>query len=314
VFTLALIGVLAVTWWFRSRSAAVRATFAALIVYVVVLGPALGFVNVYPFRFSFVADHFQYHAAAAMFVLAASAIRFAGSFRYAVFVLVGLLGAMTFQRSASYASAQDLYRDTIARNPRAWLAYGNLAAELLNGSKADVQEAKRLAEAAVALKPDYTEGWYSLAGANASLGIHSAAVAAYERVLQTIEREGTTTDRRARLQWSLARSLAALGRSGEAIAGYERALLLEPGLAGAHRDLGVALGGLDRHEEALRHFLEAVRLEPSNADNFANAGVALLLLRRPAEAIGYFESALRLDPNHPVARPSLTRARAMLGR
>ena len=28
------------------------------------LGPALGFVNVYPFKYSFVADHFQYLASA----------------------------------------------------------------------------------------------------------------------------------------------------------------------------------------------------------------------------------------------------------
>jgi protein O-mannosyl-transferase len=314
LFPVALIAVLTAAWLFRSRSTAARAVLAALLVYVVVLGPALGFVNVYPFRFSLVADHFQYHAAAAIFVLATSTIRFAGYVRHAAIVLISLLGAMTFHHSTSYTSAQQLYRDTIARNPNAWLAHVNLAAELLNGTRADLEEAKRHAEIAVALEPEYSGGWYNLAGAHAALGNHVAAVSAYERVLVALEREGTSAEWTARVQWSLGRSLDALGRSGEAITLYERALALRPGFASAHRDLGVALGSLGRHDEALRHFLEAVRLEPTVADNFANAGAALLMLRKPGDAIGYLESALRLDPGHAAARQYLAAARAMLGR
>ena len=37
-----------------------------------VLVPALGFVDVYPMRFSFVADHFQYHASIALLALVAA--------------------------------------------------------------------------------------------------------------------------------------------------------------------------------------------------------------------------------------------------
>ena len=44
-------------WWYRTRS---RAPLAAALLFIGTLVPALGFVNVYPFVFSFVADHFQY--------------------------------------------------------------------------------------------------------------------------------------------------------------------------------------------------------------------------------------------------------------
>ena len=46
-------------WLFRNRS---RAPLAAFLFFTAMLFPVLGFFNVYPFKFSFVADHFQYLA------------------------------------------------------------------------------------------------------------------------------------------------------------------------------------------------------------------------------------------------------------
>ena len=50
-----------------------RGPLAAVLIFGGVLVPALGFFNVYPFRYSLVADHFQYHASLALFALAAQA-------------------------------------------------------------------------------------------------------------------------------------------------------------------------------------------------------------------------------------------------
>jgi len=54
--TLILVGAL---WAFRKHS---RAPLAAFLFFAATLFPVLGFFNVYPFRYSFVADHFQYLA------------------------------------------------------------------------------------------------------------------------------------------------------------------------------------------------------------------------------------------------------------
>ena len=43
-----------------------RGPLAAVLIFVGVLTPALGFFDVYPFRYSFVADHYQYHASMAL--------------------------------------------------------------------------------------------------------------------------------------------------------------------------------------------------------------------------------------------------------
>ncbi|MDI1318806.1 MAG: hypothetical protein PSW75_01255, partial [bacterium] len=58
---LALLGGLA--WWSRQS----RGPLAAALLFGGTLFPVLGFVNVYPFVFSFVADHFQYLASLAVF-------------------------------------------------------------------------------------------------------------------------------------------------------------------------------------------------------------------------------------------------------
>ncbi|MGA2508568.1 MAG: hypothetical protein ABSF80_13955, partial [Chitinispirillaceae bacterium] len=58
-------------WRLRSRS---RAPLAVLLYFTITLFPALGFFNVYPFRYSFVADHFQYLASIGPIAAAAACI------------------------------------------------------------------------------------------------------------------------------------------------------------------------------------------------------------------------------------------------
>ena len=50
----------AIVWWQRRRIG--RGPVAAIAMFLCGLFPALGFFDVYPFKFSFVADHFAYHA------------------------------------------------------------------------------------------------------------------------------------------------------------------------------------------------------------------------------------------------------------
>ena len=59
LFPVATIGVFVALWAIRRRC---RAPLAAWLFFVGTLFPVLGFFNVYPFRYSFVADHFQYLA------------------------------------------------------------------------------------------------------------------------------------------------------------------------------------------------------------------------------------------------------------
>src|SRR6185312_8980830 len=72
LFPLAAVAVVLVLWRMRDRLG--RGALLAVLFYAGTLFPALGFINVYPFRYSFVADHFQYLASVGLTVLGAAGL------------------------------------------------------------------------------------------------------------------------------------------------------------------------------------------------------------------------------------------------
>ncbi len=67
-FPLGIAAVLVALWFFRARIG--KGPLAAVLFFGITLAPALGFANVYPFRYSYVADHFQYLASIGLIALA----------------------------------------------------------------------------------------------------------------------------------------------------------------------------------------------------------------------------------------------------
>lgn len=117
-----------------------RGPLAAALIFGGTLTPALGFFPVWPHRYAWVADHFQYHASAAaiaaLVAAAAGALarrsqtaRFAGGVGAAVALVV--LSGLTFARAAVYRDVEVLWRDAIAKNPTGFLPRNNLAVELV---------------------------------------------------------------------------------------------------------------------------------------------------------------------------------------
>ncbi len=73
LFPLAAAATMIALWLLRGRLG--RGPPAAALIFAGVLLPALGFFDVYPMRYSFVADHFQYHASMALLALAGAGAR-----------------------------------------------------------------------------------------------------------------------------------------------------------------------------------------------------------------------------------------------
>src|SRR5208282_4341571 len=118
LFPVAAIGVVAGLWLARGRIG--RGPLAAVLFFGGTLGPALGFINTYPMRYSFVADHFQYLAGIGLITLCAAGLeRIPRVFPAA---LVVLLGALTWHQTQIYRNPEILWRDTLAKNPDCWLA------------------------------------------------------------------------------------------------------------------------------------------------------------------------------------------------
>ena len=87
------------------------------------------------------------------------------------------------------------------------------------------------------------------------------------------------------------------GKLAEAEAHCREALRLQPDLAGAHNNLGVALQEQGKLNEALAHYQEALRLQPDVYLPHFNIGNVLSLSGRVEEAISSYRRALRLKPD-----------------
>jgi len=158
LFPLTLGGTLIVLWRLRNRIG--RGPLAAALFFVGTLFPALGFFNVYPMRYSFVADHFQYAAGIGMLVLlvAGAELLLSGSGigasgRCAVFMLLATVAAaLTWSQGRVYRDRFTLFSDTIAKNPASWLSYANRGRDYALAGRDDLALADL--EKALALKPD----------------------------------------------------------------------------------------------------------------------------------------------------------------
>ncbi len=241
-----------------------RGVEVAALFFVATLSPVLGFIMLYTFRYSFVADHYQYLASIGPLALAAAGVTTAFEFfgrkkeiLRIVFcgALLLTLGLETWRQAGTYADLETLWRATIATNPESWMAHGNLGIELSHKGETDA----------------------ALTELDQALAINPAA---------------------AEMQYNRANVLFRAGRIDEAIAGYKKALELNPRIAAAHANLGAALLQSGLTTEAMSHLGMALQIDPGNGVAHRQLGEALIRLGRNDEAVAELEKAFQIDPNN----------------
>ncbi len=293
-FPVAAAAALVLLWRLRGRLGV--APLVAALYFVITLSPALGFFDVYPMRYSFVADHFQYLASIGPIALFAAACE---GLPLAALLLVAL-AALTWSRGHAFRDQDTLWRDTLAKNPGAWMAHNNLASLLASEGKLD--EAIAHFQEAVRLKPDHAKAHDSLGVALVRAGRTREAVEAFVRAVQLSPDD-------AGMRTNLAEALVLSGRGDEGLEEFDRALGLAPADAQVHARLGSALAQLGRNDEARAQLEEALRIAPRDANAQYNLGTLLLRTGRYEEAAAHLEEALRLDPRFEKARRNLEAAR-----
>ena len=143
---------------FLARKRIGRGPLAALLFFAVTLFPALGFLNVYPHRYSWVADHFQYLASIGPIALGAAGLALAAralpwpAQAAGLTLLLGTYAMLTFQQSGHYRDPETLWRATLAHNPSSFLAQSNLGNVLLR--RGEIVEALPHYRAAVEIRPN----------------------------------------------------------------------------------------------------------------------------------------------------------------
>ena len=273
---------MAFCWKLRNRS---RGPLAAVLLFAGILFPALGFLNVYPFVYSYVADHFQYLASIAIITVASAGItllldKFLAKSkpitRYAIpsAVLV-LLALLTWHQAIMYRDAETLYLTTLRRNPDCWLAHNNLCSIFL--AKGEIDEAFRHAEEAVRLQPEDVEPQVAIRDVLLRKRLSSEAIAHYKKAL-------TIRPDYAEGYSHLGSAYLLSERYSEAITQYRKTLSLAPRSLAAHNNLAWLLATCS--EVSLRNGEEAVTL--AGQANQLSGGNSPLILHTLAAA--YAES------------------------
>ncbi len=300
-FPLSFILLLAVLWVFRSRWG--RGPFTAMAFFSMTLLPALGFRNFFPMRFSFVADHFQYLATigpiGCVVAVAQTALEKHSRIRTVLGVALLLVcSILSWRQSMIYESLEISWRDTLSKNPRAWMAHNNLGTVLMQSGQND--EAELHFKEAIRLKPDNAEAYNNLGGLMATKGKLRKAIAYYQRAIRFQPNSG-------QFRGNLGTTLLELGKIDKAMFHYLKAIELDPKLADNYYAMGNAFLKKGELKNAALQYREAVRLEPNSAQLHDNFAAFLAKQGKKNEAIEQYNEALRLEPKNPDAQRNLRR-------
>lgn len=277
----------------------------ALAYFVITLFPVLGFFNIYFMTYSWVADHFQYLASIGPLALggylAARYVRLSeakggGEIPRTVGGLILLtLFVCTWRQTLIYQNEETLWKDAIARNPKAAMAYNNLGTFLSNSAR--MGEAIPYFERALELRPEDGEYHYNLALALGRSGQVEASALHFQKAIDLNPMEPQAYS-------SYASLLAAVGKNGEAIALYEKALDVAPQTPEA-ADTHLLVAGLLRmkgeNTRALQHYEEALRIQPGNFDARVGLGVLLEGMGQVDRARQEYQAALDIHPDHRIS-------------
>jgi len=240
---------------FFGRSVEVAALF-----FLATLSPLLGFIMLYTFRYTFVADHYQYLASIGPIALISAGLttlsRSFKNVQWLVFggvvVILAGLSLLSWRQSAMYRDMETLWRTTIARNPGCWMAYNNLG--VVQFEKGNIDDAINKYGQALRLHPDYPEARYNLGGA-----------------------------------------LLHEGKIDEAIRQCEEALKLQPNEPDAHIVLGNAFMAKQDVDRAIAQYVQALHLRPDDSNAHYNLGTALKQKGDVERAAQEYEKALELE-------------------
>lgn len=308
----ALTGLFFLFW--QKRKTWGRHCLLALGFFVVMVFPVLGFIDMYFLIFARVADQWQYVPLIGIIVLVVAGVSclLERKFSLSRNVKIGLgvaavsvLCILTWNHAKVYASEENLWSDTIQKNPKAWMAYNNLGRIFFQQKKID--EAIRLFTVSLRLKPNHAETRNNFGLALTEQRKFEQAVAEFS---EAIRLKGAQP----KFHFNLGIALALQGMFESAIAAYKQALKLQPNYADVHNNLSSVLNKLGRHSESLEHSLRALQVKPNFPEAHYNAGNSFVSLGKLDEGTKHFSAALKLRPNFFQVRYDWGIALAMQGK
>ncbi len=279
--------------------------------YLVSLFPVMGFLNIYFLLYSFVADHYQYIAGQGIIALTICGGIFKTNQLIAKFPentfikngaiaagvsVICILGFLTWNQQAIYQNPIALWKDTIEKNPNAWIAHNNLGNEYSKAGRFDLA-AKSYSDT-LKVKPNYAEAEDNLGLALLKL---NRLEESKEHFLRATKLDPTI--------WQAHNNLGTIfgnqGNMREAARHFEAALKIDSGNFEIHNNLGLVYGALNDREKALIHFEFALKGKTDRHNVYQNIGNFFLELGEDENALLNYRKALQYDPTFVEARKSI---------
>jgi tetratricopeptide (TPR) repeat protein len=340
LFPLAALIFLFLLWQLRRRWG--RGPITAALFFAGTLIPALGFANVFPMRYSFVADHFQYLACIgpiALFCAAAWKLR-----GRAVVLTLGVLCCIATQaRCRTFYDQRTLWTGTLRKNPNSSMVLANYAQTFADAG--DWSSAERKYRRALALDPGNGVLETRIAVCRIAQGDNRGAIDWLQQAIRDMPpsqypvinnlrsdpyfRLGTIYDsmpgqeKAAEDAYRMAiqiepdyeialDNLAALllreGKIDEAIANYQKALEINPDSVPGQIGLGNAYLAQGDFQRATAQYNSVLQMHPDNVNAINNLGDVYARQSKWDQAISQFEAALKIDPSFELAQRNLAQA------
>jgi len=312
-----------------TRGSIGRGPLVAVLIFAGTLFPAIGFLNVFPHRFSFVADHFQYLGSIAIIAAIAAIVAYIGKryfsspkkmriFSLIVVLLMLNFGLKTAYLSFSYKNVITLWSDTIDRNKECWVAYNNLAAEY--NKRKQYEKALPFALSAVLIKPDYDIGHVSLANAYYYLKDYDNAMVNYKKAIELfINKKNSNPYALYQFQKLGPTCFEALGAISLfrkeydlSLAYFSKAIALNSDYPSVNKTVGKIYSMKGNNAEAVNHFRKALLKMELDPGLHYEIGIALLKLDKIDLSIVHFKRAIEIAPNFQVAIEKLADAERKL--
>jgi len=206
--------------------------------------------------------------------------------------LVLALALLSMLRAQVFESEEALWRDTLARNPAAWLAHANLGWIL--ASQQNYDEAKAHLMASLELNPTNAQAHSNLGRLLSLQGKPAEAEEQFQAALKIKPKD-------ADIRRSYATALAEQGRQEDAVIQFREALRLRPDPQ-TRLQLATLFVQSGKPREAVTEYCEVLASRPNQPEALNN--VAWLLatcadttVRNGAEAVRLAEHACRLSGN-----------------
>lgn len=315
LFPLAVLGLAILFWCLRRRMT--LWLLAGLLIAIGTLLPASGLFDVYPMRFSFVADHFAYHATMGFIAIGMGLVcwltgRLKPVMR-SLFLIAMFAGLMvqTMRYTPAYANWYTLFTDTLHKNPDSWMAYNyrGVAYEKqydFTHDPALIKLAYTDYRSGLKLHQDFAQLHANYGSVLIKRGDPANAITQLKRAVQL------QPDLPQGHYW-LALAMDQTGDVQTAVTHYQQAVEIFPGYVSAWHHLGRALAKRGKFDDATHAYDQAIKLRPQAPAAYQELGLILLNHGDYDKAALHFEKVLAMRPDEPAVWWSLGLSRYMTG-